>query len=366
MNEEQKELALKVFKELGKLAEPSLEEYKTTEYIVEFLKECGYEPDFVGETGCYGTLDFGAEKTVALRADIDALPANEERTVYKHLCGHNLNMTALLMTLKILSLTKNKLNVNIRYIFQPAEELVSGAVIMIKEGCMKNVDEIYAIHAEPGLAAGKIGTISGPCMAGSNHFRIGMKGKGTHAAYPHKGNDVITAACTYISEAQKIVSRLIDPVQAGLISFGSIKGGYAANIIPDDVEIQGTFRFFDDGVKETICNQMNMLLKNTAEFYGCKGELEVYEGTPPVINDFELAPLILDRLKAHGIDAVRYERMSMGGEDFAFYLQHVPGLFLWAGVDETGNHPPLHNDNFYVPDVAVVKACEAMLGLIMI
>ncbi len=162
----------KDLKELYDRAEPSTKEFETSKYIKSRLDEMGltYKEAFV--TGLFGTLDVGAERTIALRSDMDALPYNEERTEYRHLCGHHANMTTLLTVLEVMVKMKDKLNVNIRYIFQPAEELVSGSVEMIDAGCMEGVDEILATHTSPDIEYGVAALVEGGTMAGSNHFEI--------------------------------------------------------------------------------------------------------------------------------------------------------------------------------------------------
>jgi len=356
-------LAERLMNDLALLAEPSFKEYKTTEYIVAFLKKTGINPSHIFETGCYGTLDFGAEKTVAFRSDIDALPANPDKTEYKHLCGHHHNMTALLLLLEAVQRSEVKPKVNIRYIFQPAEEIVSGAKFMIEKGCLDGVDCIFAAHAENEIAMGKLGVKSGPCMAGSHHIALTFTGKATHAAMPHLGNDVITAAADYITKAQMIVSRLKDPILPGLISFGSIHGGSADNIIPDKLELKGTFRYFHSEVKDTIEKGMESLASGIEELYGVKIEIDIKDGTHPVINDPALAAFICDIADENSLPRVPFDKASLGGEDFSEYVRLVKGVFVWTGANEHGNHPPLHSGDFYVPTPTVVASADMWIKL---
>ncbi|WP_202898559.1 M20 metallopeptidase family protein [Limisalsivibrio acetivorans] len=354
----ERETALKVMAELAELAEPSFKEFKTTAYIKEFLESIGITPDNVYETGIWGTVDNGSDKTVALRSDIDALPFNEDKTEYRHLCGHNHNMTAVLMALKWIMENRDSLNVNIRYIFQPAEEMVSGASTMIERGCLEGVSCIYAMHAENEIPVGRAGVVRGPCMAGSNHFDIVFKGSATHAALPHKGTDTVSAAAYYINNAQTIVGRLCNPTMPALISFGSINGGSAANILPDSVRVMGTFRHFHLEIKEALVDGMQRLCASVKELFGVEAHLTIKDGTPPVVNDRELAEGIIERLDADL--RFSFDKPSMGGEDFAFYLEHVPGVFIWSGANESGSHPPLHSPDFYVPDETVVTSMRIM------
>ncbi|PLX69158.1 MAG: hypothetical protein C0602_06985 [Denitrovibrio sp.] len=352
-------------KELYDRAEPSMKEYKTSEYIKKRLTEMGlsYTEAFV--TGVFGTLDVGAEKTIALRADMDGLPFDEEGKEYSHLCGHNANMTTLLTTLNVMVKMKDKLNVNVRFIFQPAEELVSGSVEMIKAGCMDGVSEILATHTTPDVEFGKAALVEGGTMAGSNHFDIIFKGMSTHAAMPHMGTDTVTAAAEYIMSCQTILTRKKSPILDGLISFGKINGGSASNILPEEVRVGGTFRHFEMIVKKLIEHGMKVRLKAIEDFYGIQTDFTIHEGTPPVICDKTIVGKLRSLCEEKNIPLGEYEK-SMGGEDFAFYLEHAPGAFIWQGVRKGESHPPLHNKKYTVPEGAtlpgVTLLCEYLLS----
>lgn len=352
-------------KELYNRAEPSMKEYETSRYIKMRLKEMGLEYTEAFETGVFGTLDTGADKTVAVRADMDALPFDEKGGQYRHLCGHHSNMTTLLTVLNVMVNIKSKLNVNVRFIFQPAEEVVSGSVQMIKAGCMDGVSEIFATHTTPDVEFGHVALVEGGTMAGSNHFDILLKGMSTHAAMPHMGTDTVTAAAEYIMSCQTILTRKKSPILDGLISFGKINGGEAANILPEEVKLEGTFRYFDKSVKKLIEHGMRVRLKNLEDFYGILAEYNVHEGTPPVICDAGIVSRLRDICIKKEIPLGEYEK-SMGGEDFAYYLDHAPGAFIWIGVREGEDHPPLHNKKYTVPEGAPLPGvrliCEYLLG----
>ncbi|PLX66836.1 MAG: hypothetical protein C0603_11610 [Denitrovibrio sp.] len=349
----------KDLKELYDRAEPSTKEFETSKYIKSRLDEMGltYKEAFV--TGLFGTLDVGAKKTIALRSDMDALPYNEACTEYRHLCGHHANMTTLLTVLEVMVKMKDKLNVNIRYIFQPAEELVSGSVEMINAGCMEGVDEILASHTSPDIEYGFAALVEGGTMAGSNHFDIVFKGMSTHAAMPHMGTDTVTAAAEYIMSCQTILTRKKSPILDGLISFGSINGGSAANILPGELRLAGTYRHFDKSVKQLIEHGMKVRLKAIEDFYGIMGEFTIHEGTPPVICDKSIVSKLHKICEEKGIVVTEYEK-SMGGEDFAFYLEHAPGAFIWQGVRQGDSHPPLHNSKYTVPEGATLPAVKLL------
>ncbi|WP_415238246.1 M20 metallopeptidase family protein, partial [Seleniivibrio woodruffii] len=347
-------------KELFERAEPSFGEYRTSEYIKERLNAMGLTDWKTCNTGIFGTIDAGKEKTVGIRADMDALPANTEKTEYMHLCGHHANMTTILGVLENITKNRDKLKYNVRYIFQPAEEVIGGAVTMIEAGCMEGVDEVFATHTTPDVALGSVALIAGGCMAGSNHFEVRIKGKSTHAAMPSSGTDTVTAACEYVMSMQTAITRLKNPVDPGLISFGMINGGTAANILPETVVLQGTFRHFDPVVKEVIHNAMQTRLKAIEEFYGVTGELIIHDGTPPVICDKDLVAKLINLSSAKNITVSRYDRKSMGGEDFAFMTELAKGAFIWQGVSTGGYQPPLHNKDYRVPDEAVYPGIKLL------
>jgi amidohydrolase len=288
---------------------------------------------------------------------MDALPYNDDGSVYKHLCGHHANMVTLLTTISILNKIKDKLNVNVRFIFQPAEESVSGSEVMIEGGCLDGVDEILATHTRPEVALGEVSLVSGGCMAGADMFELRIKGSSTHAAMP--------AAADYIMSVQTVISRLIDPTESGVISFGAINGGNASNILPEEIVLKGTYRHFDKKVKAAIEKGMKERLSAIESFYGVKGELSVFEGTPPVISDKKIVADLKGVCKKSGITISSYDSKVMGGEDFAFYLEHVPGAFIWQGVNTGSVHPPLHNKNYTVPDDAVLPGIKLLTEYIL-
>lgn len=352
-------------KELFDRAEPSFKEYKTSEYIKSRLAEMGLTGYKTVETGIFGTIDIGAEKTVALRADMDALPANPEKSEYMHLCGHHANMTTLLAVLDNITKNRDRLKFNVRYIFQPAEELVSGSIKMIEAGCMDGVSTIFATHTTPEVELGSVALISGGCMAGSNHFEITVSGKSTHAAMPHTGADTVTASCEFIMSMQTAITRLKDPTEPGLISFGMINGGSAANILPAEIKIQGTYRHFDPKVKKLIEEAMKTRLKAIEEFYGVQTILDINDGTPPVICDKSVTEEFREICREKGIKVSSFDSKSMGGEDFAFYLKYAPGAFLWQGVNSGGCHAPLHNIEYRVPDEAVYPCVNLLSAYLL-
>lgn len=341
--------AEKLLTELGQIAEPAFKEFKTTQYIVDYLHENAIPIDQVCTTGCYGTIDCGARQTIALRADIDALPANAEGSEFKHLCGHHAHTTMLLLALKYLVQHKSDLKTNIRYIFQPAEEIVRGAAYIINEGCLENCSEIYGIHVDPRQKKGELSLKVGELMAGVMTFDLAFKGSGTHAAFPHTGNDVLMAATDYMNLSQKIVSRFKDPIKKAVLSFCQINGGHSYNVLPETSQIKGTLRYFDTEVKELTKTKMQAIAEAIKLIYEIDIDLNFTHGVDPLHNNTNAIDKLMDIFRASGLKINTAIDPMMGGEDFACYLQKLPGAFIHLGIATDANHPPLHNSGFYVP-----------------
>ncbi len=344
---------LKTLEDITSLAEPSLQEYNTTNYIEDFLKKQKILSYKRLKTGLFGDINVGLNNTIAIRADIDALPSGDGK--YKHLCGHNLHTAALLTTLKLISIGKITPKSNLRFIFQPAEEIISGAKIIIENGGMEGVAEIYGFHVDPDTEFGVAGVRDGAVMAGSTHFKIDLFGKGTHAAYPHKGDDLVVALSSFILNCQTIISRKINPIIPSVLSFGKLSCGTAANILPDKAEILGTFRYIDDNTKNLIINELEKNLKSTTLNFNITYNIDISDGTYPVINDPNLVKKTTEIFKNIDIPFTKDTNLSMGGEDFCYYGKYAPSLFIRLGIKKDGIFP-LHNPNFFVPEGTLEKA----------
>ncbi len=352
-----------LLEDLGELAEPAFKEFETTKYIVNFLQENSIPLDKVFETGCFGTINCGADKTIALRADIDALPTNPEETEFKHLCGHHAHTVMLLLALKYLIQHKEKLTVNVRYLFQPAEEQGLGALFMLENGCLDGCDEVYGIHVDPQQQVGEILLKSGELMAGAVLFDLTFRGRSTHAAYPHTGDDVLAAAADYMNLCQKIISRFKDPVQKAVLSFAQINGGQACNILPEEMVISGTYRYFETEVKELIEKKMTDIGAAIKLIYGVDIDLSIAKGMPPLLNNHRLTKHLIEIFSATGFLLTTEHEPTMGGEDFPFYFDRCPGVFVNLGIAEGSGHPPLHNKDFYVPVEAVLPGVNFWVEL---
>lgn len=358
------EEAKTLLNDLSDIAEPAFKEFETTRYIVAFLRDHKIPVEQVFDTGCFGTIDCGADKTIALRADIDALPANSEGTLFKHLCGHHAHTAMLLMALKQLIKAPTALKVNIRYIFQPAEELGGGALYMMEKGCLEGCSEIYGQHVDPHQKLGEILLKPGEFMAGATMFDIHFSGNSTHAAYPHTGDDVLMAANDYINLCQKIITRFKNPIRKAVLSFGQIGGGQAHNILAEKLLIKGTYRYFDAEVKELIEEKMAAIAEAIKLVYGVDVHISATDGTVPLHNNPELTEKLIRIFSETDFRVNTKLDPMMGGEDFSFYMKECPGVFVKLGIAGEAAHPPLHNKDFFVPVDAVLHGAKFWLELV--
>jgi len=347
--------------------ELSFKEFETARKIAIYMKELGYEvKENVGKTGVVALLKGAKENpTVALRADMDALPVKEmtglsyasKNDGVMHACGHDIHVTCALGAAKILASLKDGLQGSVKFIFQPAEEINAGAKAMIDDGVLENpnVSMIFGLHNNPEIPVGKVGLKEGPLMAAVDSTFITVIGQGGHAAYPHRVIDPIVCASSVIVNLQTIVSRNVDPQKSAVISFGSINGGMANNVIPDEVKLAGTVRTFDEGLRDSIEGWMKRTVENTASGLGCKVEFNYRRDLPPVVNHPEATKIALRAAqKVFGEDGIILPTPSMGGEDFALYQKKVPGCYFWLGVgnpDIDAVHP-WHSPHFKADEEA--------------
>lgn len=347
--------------------ELSHQEAQTSALVAERLRALDIDVRTnVGGHGVVGTLH-GAKpgRTLALRADMDALPIQEEsaldyssqNTGVMHACGHDGHTTCLLGAAHVLASHRERLSGTLRFLFQPAEETGSGAKGMCADGAMDSVDAIVALHAWPALEVGQIGIRLGAMTASADTFALTIHGKGAHAAYPHLAVDPIVAAAQVITALQTIASREVDPNQPVVVSVGQIHAGTAPNIIPDTVHLAGTVRTHSNAVRTALPAQMRRIADGICAGLRCSCELVFSEGTPPVVNDPEIARQIAEVAGEvlHPHNVVILPHASMGAEDFAVYLEHAPGALFRLGL---GNPAPLHTPGFNFTDAAVPIGVE--------
>jgi len=348
------------------------EEERTSKIVEGNLREWGYRIKRVG-TGIIADIGEG-EKTIALRADMDALPIQEENDVpYKsripgkmHACGHDAHTAMLLGAGKIISEHIDKFNGRIRLIFQPAEEGGNGALKMIEGGALEGIDAIFGFHVWMDLPSGVIGIREGPFLAGAGIFGGKLVGKGGHGASPHETKDPVPALAELVLAYQTIVSRNVNPIETGVVSVTSVHAGTAFNVIPETAEFKGTFRFFKPEIGELIKKRMDEIARGVVTAHNLEYELKIDELTPPTINDPEMARFARKVAEKYGL---KYGEVppTMGAEDFSFYLQRVPGAFLALGIrnEEKGIIYPHHHPKFDVDEdvLHLGTAMEVSLAL---
>lgn len=323
--------------------ELSFHEVETPAKIASYLTDLGLEVRTgVGGRGVVGLLRGGQPgKTVALRADFDALPIQDEKDVpYKskvpgvmHACGHDLHTAGLLGVAKVLSEYREHLAGNVVFIHQFAEELApGGAKPMIEDGCLDGVDVVYGAHVWAVMPYGKVGVKSGDTMAASDAFDIHIQGKGGHGATPHVTVDPVVAGSQLVLNLQQIVSRKVDPLKPAVLTVGSFNSGMAFNVIPDTAKLSGTVRTFDEDVRNLIEESIGKTVQATCDQAGATATFSYRRGYPALCNHPEETDR-LEKVAQHVVGAEHVERMEpiMGGEDFAYYLQERPGTFFFVG-----------------------------------
>ncbi|WP_088077759.1 MULTISPECIES: M20 family metallopeptidase [Bacillaceae] len=359
---------------LHQYPELSHHEVETPKYIAEYHRKLGHEVrEGVGGRGVVATLK-GAKPgpTIALRADFDALPMQDEKDVpYKskvpgvtHACGHDGHTATLLILAKVLNGLQQSFEGNVVFIHQHAEELEpGGARPMIEDGCLEGVDVIFGTHLWAPTPLGKIEYNTGALMAAADRFEITIKGKGGHGAQPHDTKDSILLGAQIVQSLQQVVSRRTDPLDSAVLSIGSFVADNAFNVIADSAKIIGTVRTFDEAVQERIAEEMEQIIEGNARSFGAKAELHYTKGYPAVINHEEEANFVSEEAsKTPGIDEVEHAKPQMGGEDFSYYLQHVKGAFFFTGAKnpEWTEVYPHHHPKFDIDERAMLHAAKVL------
>jgi amidohydrolase len=361
---------ISIRRHLHRHPELSFKEFETADFIAGKLREYAITyKDKIAQTGIVAEIrgNDPESKTVALRADMDALPVNEQNDVdYRsmnngvmHACGHDVHMACLLGAARILSEIKSEFNGTVRLIFQPSEEMYpGGAKVMIEEGVLENPKPvaIFGQHVFPELETGMIGMKPGKYMASTDEVFITVKGKGGHAAIPDKIVDPVLIASHIVIALQQIVSRKSRPVMPTVVSFGKISSEGKTNIIPDEVKLEGIIRTFDEDWREEIKTQLRKISSGIAESMGGSCEIFIDPGYPAMVND--------DMLTAHareyaieflGEDRVIDLEMRMTAEDFSYYAREIPGCFFRLGTrnEEQGITSNLHSATFDVDETSL-------------
>ncbi len=341
----------------------------TRDYILRHLKDLAFdEVKILAGTGIKAVMRAKeAQKTVAFRADMDALSIREETGVeyasttegYMHACGHDGHMTMLLCFAEWLHHHKQTLTQNVVLIFQPAEESEGGAVPMVREGVLMDppVDCIFAFHILPDIPQGKIGLSAGPIMAQTCEFDVALYGKSAHGAMPHRGIDGIYAAAHFIQSLQGILTRRVDPFEKALLSIGRLEGGERRNILASKVTMEGIIRTFNDDVYQTIKSHILGLLESMEKSHGVSGEFTEVVYYPAVVNDEALTRRIEGILSDNTTISIQ---PMMIAEDFSFYQQQVPGVFMFlgSGNEALGFIHGLHSSQFNFDEEILLQGMQ--------
>lgn len=351
------------------------EEHRTSSVIRKFLEGLALPVKVCAKTGLRAVLEGKpGGGTVALRADIDALPLKEEgEKEYKsenpeatHACGHDGHMAILMGTAQLLCQRKEQFKGKVIFIFQPAEEKIpGGAKKMIEEGALEGVDAIFGLHLWQPLPTGTVGIVKGAMMAQPDYFSIIVKGKGGHGSMPQTTVDPILVASHIVVNIQSIVSRNVDPLKPVVVSFGTVKGGTIYNVIPGEVSLTGTVRTFDSSLQSLAEKRLREISEETSKAFGARAEFQYEKGYPPLVNHEPMVDLVLDVVKKTlGEEKIKEIDPVMGGEDFAYFLQKIPGAFLFFGMGD-GMEFPHHHPAFDLDEKALPQATLLMTRLVL-
>lgn len=352
-------------RELHKNPEVGLNLPQTKSFILKELKNLNLDiKEYKSCSGLSALIGKKGEKTLGIRTDMDALPIVEETKLpyaskngNMHACGHDGHMAIVLGVAKVLKKFEDKLNGQVKLIFQPGEEKEGGAKYLVEEGVLENpkVDAILGIHIGnfiDEIENGKIGLYKGPFMASIDRFRIKIIGKGAHGATPHKGIDSIYISSLVLTSIQEIVSREIEVFSPSVISFGKINGGSQYNIIPDSVEIEGTVRTLDEETRKYISKRMKDIVSNITTGFRGSFEYEYFFGYPVVVNDSKLTDNFYESIKKviPEKSIVFLKKPTMVGEDFSYYTKNIPGLYIFLSSKKEKYPPPHHNSKFDIDE----------------
>ncbi len=379
--------------------EPELgwEEIKTREKVSKFLCSHGYETRRMAGTGLVADLTGAVprenRRRIMIRADLDALPVTENTALafsskhegLMHTCGHDMHVAIVAGLAALLKQREHELAGDVRFVFQPAEEGsgvlgradasfpdghepgTRAAVVMIREGVLDSVDAVIGVHCWPDLTVGSVGVDPKTAMAGNAALRVRVLGQGGHGATPHKTIDPVPIAATLILALQTVASRRANPSYPFVLSVGKMEAGTAANVIPDSVSLAATLRSNQEGFLETELPQtLNSMILGITEGMGGRAEIEYIPGVPPVINDARMVSMFTKSMESlPEIQSVVLDEAAMTSEDFAYYAQQVPGLYIKIGVAGPDGCAPLHSPFFNPDERAMVVGIRAMYQFVL-
>lgn len=360
--------------------ELGFEETRTQAKVRAWLEARGYAPRVCAETGLVADLHperHGKTTTIALRADLDCLPMQERtplpyRSVHEgraHKCGHDGHTTILMGVADLLARHRDLVPGNVRLVFQPAEEGVrgGGARVMVKEGALEGVSEIYGLHNWPAWPRGQVRVKAGPLMAHVNYFSVTLRGKGAHGSQPQVARDPIVAGAHLVSALQTVVSRGLGFEGGAVVSVCQFHAGEADNVLPGTARLAGTIRTFSDPVTERVLARLAEIASGVEPMFGVKAELEVVRGYPVLENDAGCAAAVARVAEGLvGSDGVTDLDLPMaGGEDFAYFTQAIPGAYFFLGAGVPGEDTPgCHHPDFDFEDRLIPLGMKMFLGVV--
>ncbi|QYF80461.1 amidohydrolase [Brevibacterium sp. PAMC21349] len=377
--EEKKERMIEIRRYLHQHPELSFIEEKTSQYIADFYKDKNVKiRTNVGGYGVVVTIEGGLPgKTVALRADFDGLPIMEEADVpfkssnpgVMHACGHDGHTAYLMILAEALIEMKDQLRGNVVILHQPAEETPpGGAIAMIEDGCLEGVDSIFGIHLMSLSVTGEVCYRAGEMQAGRSYFKVKIQGKGGHGSMPHTSNDSIVAASHFVVAAQTIVSRRINPFDMATVTIGSFDGKGSFNVIKDSVELEGDVRTMSSEVRATVETEFKRILAGLAQEFDITYDLIYSHDYPVLVNDKAMTELVVNGIEKAGIPEIKalVETPPMSGsEDFAYYLQKIPGSMFYVGAkQDVGPVYPHHHPKFVINEDSLIIAAKAMAAVV--
>lgn len=377
--EAQKDWMVDIRRRLHRIPERGFAEVKTQRVIMETLNALGI-PYTTERTWVVGVIEGGLPgEVVALRADMDALPLEEpeglpfrsEHPGMMHACGHDAHMTMVLGAAKVLMAMRDRLPGTVKLLFQPAEETDGGAEPMVQRGVMENphVDRVYGLHVQPYLPVGVIETRAGTLNASTDDVELTILGRSSHGAYPESGADAIVCAAQVITSLQTLVSRNVSPLASAVLSLGMISGGTAGNIICDRVTLRGTLRTANGEIRAMMKRRIGEVASGVAAAMGCTAEVRITSGYAALVNDEAEAGRVM-RVGARLLgerNVLRKAAPSMGGEDFSFFCESVPGAFFHLGCVKKEDMPAplLHSRDFHLDEDCLTVGAMMHVALVL-
>ncbi len=378
------------------------QEYNTQEYIASFLEALGIKVirgTAHAPTAVIGILNEGKGRALGFRADIDALPIKEntllpyeskarslfqgEEVYVSHMCGHDAHMAMLLSAAKIMAEHKDEIDCTAVFVFQPAEEgdsvfdpfspdapKLCGGQALVEDGIIEDygIERMFGIHVMAGQPSGKILIATGAALNSVDAFKVAIRGNQSHGAMPWKGSDALLSAAACVVNLQQIVSRNADlSTGMGVITVGRLQAGQTSNVMPGAAQFEGTIRSNDAKIRQTLLSRIPLVIENTAKAYGTEAGVRILEIYPVTYNDKDLAYAAVESLKGLGLDAQISEWNPGASDDFAFYAQKVPGVFMFLGVDDPNAQVSYnnHSDKFVICDEALKSGVEAYLAAVL-